>query len=52
MASIELAPNEKIYADSGCMVYMTGNTVIQAKARGGIMRSLGRALSGENVFLT
>ena len=52
MASIELAPNEKIYADSGCMVYMTGNTVMQAKARGGFLKSLARSLAGENVFLT
>lgn len=52
MASIELAPNEKIFADSGCMVYMTGNTIMQAKARGGVMKSLGRMFTGENVFLT
>jgi uncharacterized protein (TIGR00266 family) len=52
MATIELSPNEKIFSDSGTMVYMTGNTVMQAKARGGVMKSLGRMFTGENVFLT
>ena len=52
LASIELQPNEKIYADTGTMVYMTGNTTMQAKARGGVMKSLGRMLAKENVFLT
>lgn len=52
MATIELAPNEKIFADSGTLVYMTGNTVMTAKARGGVMKSLGRMFTGENVFLT
>lgn len=52
LANIELQPSEKIYADAGAMVYMTGNTVMQAKARGGAMKSLGRMLMQENVFLT
>jgi uncharacterized protein (TIGR00266 family) len=52
MANIELQPYEKIYADAGAMVYMTGNTVMQAKARGGAMKSLGRMLMQENLFLT
>lgn len=52
MATIELGPNEKIFSDSGTMVYMTGNTIMQAKARGGLMKSLGRMFTGENVFLT
>ncbi|MCK4970151.1 MAG: TIGR00266 family protein [Thermoplasmata archaeon] len=52
MATIELGPNEKIFSDSGTLVYMTGNTIMQAKARGGVMKSLGRMFTGENVFLT
>ena len=52
MASIELGPGEKVFTDSGCMVYMTGNTIMSAKARGGVMKSLGRMFTGENVFLT
>jgi len=52
LANIELQPSEKIYADAGAMVYMTGNTVMQAKARGGALKSLGRMLMQENVFLT
>jgi len=34
------------------MVYLTGNTVMQAKARGGFMKSIARSLAVENVFLT
>ncbi len=52
MANIQLQPSEKVYADAGTMVYMTGNTVMQAKARGGVLKSLGRMLAQENVFLT
>lgn len=51
--NIELQPNEKIYADAGTMVYLTGNTVMQAKARGGVLKSLARSmLTKENFFLT
>jgi uncharacterized protein (TIGR00266 family) len=49
----ELAPNEKIYADSGSMIYMSSNVHMQAKARGGIMAGLARkALTGESFFMT
>ena len=47
----ELAPNEKVYADSGAMIYMSSNVVMQAKARGGLMAGLARkALTGESFF--
>lgn len=52
MANIELQPNEKVYADTGTMVYMTGNATMYPKARGGVLKSLGRMLAQENVFLT
>ena len=52
-ANIELQPNEKIFADAGTMVYMTGNTTMGAKARGGVLKSLARSLlTKENFFLT
>lgn len=47
----ELAPNEKLYADSGSMIYMSSNVRMQAKARGGLMAGLARkALTGESFF--
>jgi uncharacterized protein (TIGR00266 family) len=53
VANIELQPNETVYADAGTMVYMTGNTVMQAKAKGGVLKSLARSmLTQENFFLT
>jgi uncharacterized protein (TIGR00266 family) len=49
----ELAPNEKVYADKGSMVYMSGNVELTAKARGGLMKGLARkALTGEDFFLS
>jgi uncharacterized protein (TIGR00266 family) len=53
LANIELQPGEKVYADAGTMVYMTGNTTMGAKARGGVMKSLARSmLTKEDIFLT
>ncbi len=49
----ELGANEQVYADKGSMVYMSGNCIMQAKARGGIMKGLARkALTGESFFLS
>ncbi len=49
----EMAPNEKMYADSGSMIYMSANMQMGAKARGGIMSGLARkALTGESFFMT
>lgn len=49
----ELTPNEKLYADSGAMIYMSSNVTMQAKARGGLVAGLARkALTGESFFLS
>lgn len=49
----EIQPNEKMFADSGSMIYMSANVQMGAKARGGIMSGLARkALTGESFFMT
>jgi uncharacterized protein (TIGR00266 family) len=49
----ELDANEKIYADKGSMIYMSGNVQLSAKARGGALKGLARvALTGESFFLS
>lgn len=49
----EIQPNEKMFADSGSMIYMSANMQMGAKARGGIMSGLARkALTGESFFMS
>jgi uncharacterized protein (TIGR00266 family) len=52
IVTIELGPGEKVFAEAGSMVHMSGNMYMEAKARGGILKSLGRLFTGESFFLT
>jgi uncharacterized protein (TIGR00266 family) len=52
IVTCEMAPNEKMYAEAGAMVYMSGNMTFEAKAKGGVMKGLKRKLTGESFFLT
>jgi uncharacterized protein (TIGR00266 family) len=52
IVTCELEPNEKVYAEAGTMVYMSGNVTFEAKAKGGLMKGLKRKLAGETFFLT
>ena len=52
MVTIEIDDQDKIIAEAGSMVYMSPNIHMKAKARGGVMKSLGRTLMGETIFLT
>ena len=52
IVTCELEPNERVYAEAGTMVYMSGNMMFEARAKGGIMKGLKRKLSGESFFLT
>lgn len=48
---VKLAPNEEIRAEAGAMVSMSQGVVIQTRAEGGLLKSLGRAvLGGESFF--
>ena len=51
LAFVNLAPNEKIRADSGAMVSHSAGVKVETKAEGGFLKSLGRAvLGGESFF--
>jgi uncharacterized protein (TIGR00266 family) len=52
IVTCEMAPNERMYAEAGAMVYMSGNMTFEAKAKGGVMKGLKRKLTGESFFLT
>jgi uncharacterized protein (TIGR00266 family) len=52
IATLEIAPNELIYAEAGAMVHISGNVKMEAKARGGILKGLKRMMTGETFFLT
>lgn len=49
---IELAPNEKIFTESGAMTWMSTNIAMDTNFKGGVLKSLGRALSGESLTFT
>ncbi|MCL2607568.1 MAG: TIGR00266 family protein [Methanomassiliicoccaceae archaeon] len=50
-ANIELGPEDEFYSQAGAMKYMTGNMTMEAVAKGGIKKSLGRLFMGESLFL-
>jgi len=51
LAVARLSPNERIRAEAGAMVSMSGSVNIETKAEGGFLKSLGRAvLGGESFF--
>ncbi len=52
LVTLEISPNEKIYAEAGSMVYQSGNINMEAKMRGGFLKGLGRKFAGETMFLT
>ncbi len=52
IVTCELDPNERMYAEAGAMVYMSGNMTFEARAKGGVMKCLKRKLTGESFFLT
>jgi len=52
IVEITLEAGEKVYAEAGAMVYMSGNVKMQAKVKGGILKGLKRKLAGETLFLT
>ena len=53
VARLTLAPNEPVKVEAGAMMAMSGGVTLQAKAEGGIMKSLKRAaLGGESFFVS
>src|SRR5919205_959606 len=48
-----MAPGETVRAESGAMMATSGGVAVEAKARGGLMKSLKRSvLGGESFFMT
>ncbi len=47
----QLEPNETLRAEAGAMVYMDTSVSVEGKAQGGIMKGLGRMVTGESFFL-
>jgi uncharacterized protein (TIGR00266 family) len=47
-----LNAGESVYTESGGMVWMTPNIEMETSGKGGVLRGLGRTLSGESFFLT
>jgi uncharacterized protein (TIGR00266 family) len=52
IVTLEMGKDEKVFAEAGSMVYLSPNIHMEAKARGGILKGLGRKLAGETFFLT
>ena len=46
-----LKAGDKVYCEAGALAWMSDNVKMETKAKGGIMKSLGRALTGESFFL-
>jgi len=52
IVTVELEEGEKVYGEAGSMVYMSNNIIMEAKARGGILKAIGRKFMGETFFMT
>ena len=49
--TIKLDPGESIYTQSGGMVWMDYGITMQTNMKGGLMKGLGRMISGDSLFL-
>lgn len=52
MAILELDPGDRVFAEAGALVYMSGNVEMSTGAKGGIMKGLKRMFAGESFFMT
>ena len=51
IVEVTLNTGESMYTQSGGMAYQTDGIQMKTNARGGIMKSLGRAFAGESIFM-
>ncbi len=49
---VQLNPGETMYTESGGMAWMSDGIDMDTSTKGGLMAGLGRALSGESLFMT
>ena len=53
VARVQLSPGERVQAESGAMMAMSAGVVLEARAEGGVLKSLKRAaLGGESLFIS
>jgi len=50
-ATVTLAPNEQVKAESGAMIYKTPSVEIETSTQGGFMKGLKRSFGGESFFM-
>jgi uncharacterized protein (TIGR00266 family) len=50
--TVELAPGQTIFTESGAMAWMSGNVEMTASSGGGLGKMFGRMLAGESLFIT
>ncbi|MCD6106489.1 MAG: TIGR00266 family protein [Thermoplasmata archaeon] len=48
---VELEPGERVYAEAGSMVHMSGNMKMEAKMVGGLGKAIGRFFARESAFM-
>lgn len=48
---IDLGPGEEVIAEAGAMAYMDGTVEMKTSAKGGVLKGLKRAFSGESFFV-
>lgn len=49
---VSLEAGESVYTESGGMAWMKGDVQMETSTRGGLLKGLGRTLSGESLFMT
>jgi len=49
--NVQLEERETLQSIAGGMAYMTGNMVMDARLQGGLLKGIGRSLSGASLFL-
>jgi uncharacterized protein (TIGR00266 family) len=49
---VQLAPNQSLTVEAGAMAAMDSRIEMKSKMRGGILKSVGRMLGGESLFLS
>ena len=49
---MELSQGESVFSESGGMAWMSSNIEMQSNMKGGFMKGIGRATSGESLFMT
>lgn len=52
VVDLELKAGESVYTESGGMAWMSDNVEMKTNTKGGVLKGLGRMLSGDSFFMT